>query len=300
MILLIGVTGFLGPVVLEKLLEKKHSVKCLVRPDSSRIKLEEVANRKGRELSFSTGTLQSEDSIFNSIKDVNAVIYLVDLKNTYLVKNFLQTARRTSLKRVVFISSTTVLLPMKNKVKESKINSENLIKKSNLDYTILRPTMIYGSEDDENFSKMIRFIKMRGFFITFGSGENLIQPIHIEDVADAAVNVLENSKTYKKTYEICGKEPLKYNQMLKIVRNKMKKQFIIIKLPISLSKFLVSIYSKISKNSALTPDQIERMRINKSYSYKQAEVDFNFSPISFENSIKKLIKKIEYTSEEWS
>ena len=300
MILLIGATGFLGPVVLEKLLEKKHSVKCLVRPDSSRIKLEEVANRKNRELSFSTGTLQSEDSIFNSIKDVNAVIYLVDLKNTYLVKNFLQAARRTSLKRVVFISSTTVLLPMKNKVKESKINSENLIKKSNLDYTILRPTMIYGSEDDENFSKMIRFIKMRGFFITFGSGENLIQPIHIEDVADAAVNVLENSKTYKKTYEICGKEPLKYNQMLKIVRNKMKKQFIIIKLPISLSKFLVSIYSKISKNPALTPDQIERMRINKSYYYKQAEVDFNFSPISFENSIKKLIKKIEYTSEEWS
>ena len=289
MILLIGATGFLGPVVLEKLLEKKHSVKCLVRPDSSRIKLEEVANRKNRELSFSTGTLQSEDSIFNSIKDVNAVIYLVDLKNTYLVKNFLQAARRTSLKRVVFISSTTVLLPMKNKVKESKINSENLIKKSNLDYTILRPTMIYGSEDDENFSKMIRFIKMRGFFITFGSGENLIQPIHIEDVADAAVNVLENSKTYKKTYEICGKEPLKYNQMLKIVRNKMKKQFIIIKLPISLSKFLVSIYSKISKNPALTPDQIERMGIDKSYSYKQAEADFNFSPISFENGIEKLI-----------
>jgi len=289
MILLIGATGFLGPVVLEKLLEKKHSVKCLVRPDSSRIKLEEVANRKNRELSFSTGTLQSEDSIFNSIKDVNAVIYLVDLKNTYLVKNFLQAARRTSLKRVVFISSTTVLLSMKNKVKESKINSENLIKKSNLDYTILRPTMIYGSEDDENFSKMIRFIKMRGFFITFGSGENLIQPIHIEDVADAAVNVLENSKTYKKTYEICGKEPLKYNQMLKIVRNKMKKQFIIIKLPISLSKFLVSIYSKISKNPALTPDQIERMGIDKSYSYKQAEVDFNFSPISFENGIEKLI-----------
>ena len=77
--------------------------------------------------------------------------------------------------------------------------------------------------------------------------------------------------------------------MLKIVRNKMKKQFIIIKLPIGLSKFLISIYSKISKNPALTSDQIERMRIDKSYSYKQAEADFNFSPISFENGIEKLI-----------
>lgn len=81
--------------------------------------------------------------------------------------------------------------------------------------------------------------------------------------------------------------------MLKIVRNKTKKQFITIKLSISLRKFLVSTYSKISKNPALTPDQIERMRIDKSYSYKQAEADFNFSPTSFENSIEKLVEKIE-------
>jgi len=81
--------------------------------------------------------------------------------------------------------------------------------------------------------------------------------------------------------------------MLKIVRNKMKKQFITIKLSISLRKFLVSTYGKISKNPALTPDQIERMRIDKSHSCKQAEADFNFSPTSFENGKEKLVEKIE-------
>lgn len=291
MILLIGATGFLGPVVLEKLLEKNYKVKCLVRSDSNRSKLLKVSKRLGKEIIFSIGTLQSEDSIFNNIKDVSSVIYLVDLENTYLVKNFLRAAKRTNLKRVVFISSTTVLLPLETRIKEAKTNSENLIKKSDLDYTILRPTMIYGSCDDENFSKMIDFIKRKGFFVTFGSGENLIQPVYIEDVADAIVSVLENSKTYKKTYNICGKEPLKYIDMLKIVQDKMGKRFKIIKLPLNLSRFLVSIYNKLSKRPLLTPDQIERMKVNKAYSYKEAEQDFGFSPKSFEYGIEKLIRE---------
>ncbi|GAH22869.1 unnamed protein product, partial [marine sediment metagenome] len=54
-----------------------------------------------------------------------------------------------------------------------------------------------------------------------------------------------------------------------------------------------SIYSKIFKNPSLTPDQIERMAINKSYPYDKAREDFNFSPVSFEDGIEKLIKELE-------
>ncbi|GAH22864.1 unnamed protein product [marine sediment metagenome] len=57
---------------------------------------------------------------------------------------------------------------------------------------------------------------------------------------------------------------------------------------------LFSIYSKIFKNPSLTPDQIERMAINKSYPYDKAREDFNFSPVSFEDGIEKLIKEIKY------
>jgi nucleoside-diphosphate-sugar epimerase len=153
--------------------------------------------------------------------------------------------------------------------------------------------MIYGSKDDINFSKMIRFIKKKGFFITFGSGNNLIQPIYIEDVAYAVSNVLDNKKTYGKIYNIAGKNPLKYNDMLDIIRNKLKKRFKVIKLPIKFSKFFISIYTKISKNPILTPDQIERMGIDKVYSYQKARADFDFSPLSFENGIEKLINELE-------
>ena len=69
--------------------------------------------------------------------------------------------------------------------------------------------MIYGSEDDRNYSKMLDFIKKHGFFVMFGNGENLIQPVFIEDVASAVAAVIENNRTFKKIYTLCGKEAYK-------------------------------------------------------------------------------------------
>jgi len=292
MILLIGATGFLGPYVLKALLSKNYKVNCLVRPSSSRTALLSIAKSAGKNIDFSTGNLESGDSIITAIKIAGSVIYMVDLEYTNLLETFLKTAARTGLKRVIFISSTTVLIPLESKVKSQKINSENLIKKSGFDYTILRPSMIYGSKNDPNFSKMIKFIKDKGFFITFGSGNNLIQPLYIEDAAEAVSSIINNKKTYKKIYNIAGKSPLKYNDMLKIVKEKLKKNFRIIKFPLRLSSLFISLYSKVSKNPLLTADQIARMGVDKAYSYQKAREDFGFSPINFEKGIEKLIKKL--------
>jgi nucleoside-diphosphate-sugar epimerase len=293
MILLIGATDFLGPYVLKALLSKNYKVNCLVRPSSTRAALLSIANSAGKDIDFSTGNLESGDSIITAIKRASSVIYMVDLENTHLLETFLKTAARTGLKRIIFISSTTVLIPLESKVKSQKINSENLIKKSGFDYTILRPSMIYGSVNDPNFSKMIKFIKDKGFFITFGSGDNLIQPVYIEDVAKAVSSIINNKKTYRKIYNMAGENPLKYNEMLEIIKEKLKKSFRVIKLPIRLSSLLISLYSMFSKKPLLTADQILRMGIDKTYSYREARKDFGFSPMSFEKGIERLIKKLE-------
>ena len=293
MILLVGATGFLGPPVLKKLLETGYEASCLIRTDSDKTNLLDTAKSAGKNILFSSGTLRSSDSLILALKKADSVIYMVDLEHTDLLENFLSAARRAGIKRAVFISSTTVLIPQDSTVKNRKINSEILIASSELDYTILRPTMIYGSKDDNNFSKMITFIKKRGFFVIFGNGNNLIQPIFIEDVADSIIRIIDNKKTYGKIYNIAGKDSLRYKDMLGIIRNKLKKHFRIIRLPLKFSRLLISIYAKISGNPSLTPGQIERMGIDKVYSFHEASVDFDFSPVSFEDGIERLIKKLE-------
>jgi uncharacterized protein YbjT (DUF2867 family) len=293
MILLIGATSFLGPSVLENLLDTGQDVKCLTRIRNHRDNPKSTAKNPGGKASFINGDLRSPDSIINALNDVSGIVYLVDLVKTDLLDNFLLAVCRSRVKRIVFISSTTVLLPNQSNAKTSKIRSEELIRKSGLDSTILRPTMIYGVPDDPNFSKMLKFIKKRGFFVTFGQGRNLIQPIYIGDVAKAVADVINNDITHKKTYEIAGQEPIEYNDMLKTVRQASGINFKILRLPIIPAKAFISVLGRLIKKISLTPGQIERMGVDKVYSYKDAERDFGFSSISFEEGIKKLIKKMK-------
>jgi nucleoside-diphosphate-sugar epimerase len=308
-LLIIGATSFIGPSVLEKILPalsgREDTISCLVRTDTDReklAKLEGLALSHNRKINFTMGNLFSSDSIFNCIKGPgfadcpDCLVYLVDLKNTIFIKNLLSAVSRTGVKRAVFVSSTSVLVPFENEMKKAKLQSESLIQdfgnRIGFNYTILRPTMLYGSPDDRNYSKMLDFIKKRGFFVMFGNGENLIQPVFIEDAAGAVAAVIRNDKTINKTYTLCGKEPLKYKDMLLIVKSLVKKPFKIIRLPLLASKFLVAAYSKIIPKSNLKPDMIERMQVDKAYSYESAQKDFGFSPIAFRQGIEVLIRKM--------
>ena len=292
MVLLIGATGFLGPPVLKGLLKAGHRVGCLVRPASRCGRLVRAAKEAGKDISLVGGDLGDPDSIPGLLRDASSAVYMVDLVKTGLLKNFLSAASKAGLKRIIFISSTTVLVPLESRIKDSKLESEKLIRDSGLLYTILRPTMIYGSGDDPNFSRMLKFIKKWGFFVTFGSGENLIQPVFIDDVAGAVVKVLEEAGTHKKTYELPGRSPLKYKHMLDIVKGETGRDFKVIRLHQGFSRAVVSVCSRLSKDPSLTAGQIDRMGIDKVYDYRKAREDFGYSPAGFKKGIRLLIKKL--------
>ncbi len=290
MIILVGATSFIGPPVLEKLLLKGYEVKCFIRAGEDTSKLKEAADKAGRTFFVARGNLNSPDSIYCTLKGASALIYLTDLKRKSYIKNTLSAASRANLARLVFLSSTTVLLPTESQIKKDKLESEDMIKSSKKDYTILRASMIYGSEDDTNFSKMIRFVREKGYFYLFGTGKNLIQPVHIQDVAFALAEVIENKKTYRKTYELAGREPITYSRMLDIVRSKTGVDFKVRKIPLGLAKIGAGLYSALSRNPRISAGQIEGLKIDKAYSYEAAGKDFGFDPLSFEEGIEKLIK----------
>jgi len=291
MIYVVGGTSFLGKKVIEKLLNNGKELRCLFRSEAAKHILLDLQEKNEKKLDLAGGNLLSADSLIYGLKDTDSAIYMVRLEYVEFIKNFINAALKCGLKRAVFISSTTTLLPSENKIKKLKLESEEMIKNSGLDFTILRPSMIYGSNGDNNFYKMLNFIKNRGFFVIFGNGKNLIQPVYVDDVAGAISDVLGNSVTFGKTYEICGKNALQYNEMLKIVRGKLKRNFKIIKLPIRASKLGLNFYKKIVKKSDFNSDQIERMRIDKAYSYADAQKDFGFAPVSFEEGIEKEINE---------
>jgi nucleoside-diphosphate-sugar epimerase len=84
-------------------------------------------------------------------------------------------------------------------------------------WTILRPTLIYGSGRDQNVSAVARFARRYGFFPVAHPAAGLRQPVHADDLAQAAVAAIGNPKAYNRAFDLPGGETLTYRHMVERV-----------------------------------------------------------------------------------
>jgi nucleoside-diphosphate-sugar epimerase len=81
-------------------------------------------------------------------------------------------------------------------------------------WTILRPTLIYGSGRDQNVSAVARFIRRFGFFPVAHPASGLRQPVHADDLAIAAVAAIANPNAFNRAFNLPGGETLTYREMI--------------------------------------------------------------------------------------
>jgi hypothetical protein len=128
------------------------------------------------------------------------------------------------IKRIVILSSTSSITKQTSTdVKEQKI-VQQLIEGENrvtawaaanqIEWIILRPTLIYGLVRDKNISEIIRFIRRFGFFPLIGKATGLRQPVHARDVAMACMRALQALNLRNCTYNLTGGETLPYREMI--------------------------------------------------------------------------------------
>ena len=86
---------------------------------------------------------------------------------------------------------------------DTKWRAEELVRSSGLDWTILKPAVIYGPGDDM-VSHLVKMIRFAPVFPVVGRGDSLLQPVHAGDVAAAVVGALGNDRSIGKAYDVVG------------------------------------------------------------------------------------------------
>jgi NADH dehydrogenase len=84
----------------------------------------------------------------------------------------------------------------------SKGEGERVVAQSGLDYTILRPSIVFGRED--RFLNMFAQLARRFLVLPLGASEARFQPIYVRDVAQCIVTALDDDVTIGQTYNLCG------------------------------------------------------------------------------------------------
>ncbi|MBZ4643298.1 MAG: hypothetical protein PWQ25_1406 [Deferribacteres bacterium] len=247
-VFLTGSTGFVGKEVLKKLVEKGHNVVALARDKSKTLDLDNVI--------YVYGDILKPETYEKYLRECDAVIHLVGIIKEYpdkgvtfekmhfeATKNIVDIASKYSIKRFVHMSANGTRQDAVSNYHKTKYMAEEYVKSKIKNYTIFRPSVIYGPGDI--FINMLnRFMKLTPFFSYFGDGGYKMQPVSVFEVAELFVNALTNENSLAKTYSVCGNKVLTYKQILKLIMAVTKRRVLLFSVPEFIISALVKLFGK--------------------------------------------------------
>ncbi|MCX7570592.1 complex I NDUFA9 subunit family protein [Tumebacillus sp. DT12] len=247
-ILLTGATGFVGHGILERLLEAGHEVRCLLRKNSA---LPEKWMATGR-VELAHGDILDTATLPKAMAGTDAVIHLVGIIREHRgkgvtfervhvqgTKNMVNVAKSVGVPRFVHMSALGARPDAVSMYHKTKWEAEEYVRNSGLNWTVFRPSVIFGP-GDEFVNMLADVLRKTPVFPIFGSGRYSLQPVARENVAAGFVKALELPETIGRAYEVGGPEPIPYRQMLqRIARAIGKKGVVTVPVPVFLVKPVV-------------------------------------------------------------
>ncbi len=275
-LLLTGGTGLLGGGLLNLLLAEGHEVRCLVRERSLHAsRLDELRVELVR------GDVEDARALSRALSGMDALLHVAGIEYAPQV---VEAARRAEVSRLVVVGSTSVHSAYKFR-SGPKLRMEKVVRESGLGYTIVRPSMIYGSELDKNMHRLLRFLDRSPAFPVFGSGENLWQPVYYEDCARGVYEALVRSAAVGQSYDLPGAEPLTYMELVKTAAGALERKPRIVRLPLEPVRLSLTAAERLRLPLPIRSEQVLRLREDKAYSYDKAEWELGYAPRPFSEGI---------------
>ena len=252
-----GAFGYTGKYIARKLLSYGHEVRTLTgHPGRASPFGDQV---KAYPLDFDdpyalVQNLSGATTLYNTYWirfPRGAVTFDAAVENTNILVN---AAIQAGVQRIIHISITNPSLDSPLAYFKGKALVEDAIIGSGLDYRIIRPTLMFGAED-VLINNIAWFLRRFPFFPVPGKGDYPVQPVHVEDVAAAAVSVAEQGEN---TIQDCvGPETYTYEQLVRLIAGRVGSKAKIVHLPPGLALFLSRMAGYVVRDVVLTRAEID-------------------------------------------
>lgn len=274
--LVTGATGFTGEHVVKKLLQGSNEVVAFARPCSRMDWL------RGQGVPIHLGDLGDQSSLQSALHDVEVLLNVASLGFGHAA-NVVAAAEAAGVQRAVFVSTTAVFTSLPSPSKAGRLNAERLIQSSQLRYTILRPTMIYGTPRDRNVWRLINYLRTWPVVPVVGSGLALQQPVYVEDVAQAILKAVQCDDSIGRIYNLAGASPLSFLDMIDTVCRQLRRSVARLHIPLSPARVAARILRPLGL--PVTPEQVQRLSEDKAFDISPARSDLCYTPLSFSDGL---------------
>ena len=284
-VLVTGGSGFLGRRVIPSLVDRGYGVTALARSEQAATVVRELG---AEPIEGDLGVPESIRAAFSSFAagGNSTLLNLASLGSGHAAST-VAAAEGAGLARAVFVSTTAIFTNLNVTSKTVRLAAEEAVQQSALDWTIVRPTMIYGAPDDRNMARLLRVLHRWPALPMPGGGRRLQQPIHVEDLAAFLVSVLDYPGAVRMAYDVAGPEALTLRQMIEEAGAAVGKRVYMLPMPLNLTVKLAKLGERIGVRALPTAEQFERLAEDKRYDITAAKRDLAFDPRPFREGIAK-------------
>ncbi len=296
MILLTGATGFIGSQTAKTLREKGFAVRALVRPQANTQALRSL----GVELAI--GDIGDPASLAKACQGIEQIVHLVGIIrelppkvtfekiHTEGTRNLLSAAKSAGVKKFVYISAIGARSGAPARYHQTKWAAEEMVRSCGLEWTILRPSVVFGPGDD--FINLLAndLVKTPPFIPVIGTGLNKLQPLWVKDLAEVIAQSIPLGVFNNRTIELGGSEQLTFREILEIIANQFKLRKPFINIPLALVKPAIAFGTAIAPQLLpLTSDQLTMLQEDNITNEKPFSKDFSLVPVTLAEGIKQYL-----------
>lgn len=292
-VFLTGGTGYVGRAVLSTLIASGHEVVAVVRKPQS---------YTHASITWVQGDVLDPQSILDGMEGCDAVIHLVgiirehpstgvtfDKIHVEATRNIVASCKVKGISRYLHMSALGARKGSLSAYQHSKALAEETVMSSDLDWTIFRPSVIFGP-GDEFVNTLAQAIRYTPIFPVFGNGQYKLQPIALQNVADSFVQALSRDNTSRRRYDVGGPLSYTYDNLLQEIGEAIgKKKTRLIHVPVSIVSPVVQALQGLSFFPITYPQLLMLLESNTCDPSRFYQT-FDLTPINFEEGIRRYLK----------
>jgi NADH dehydrogenase len=283
-----GGTGFLGRHISRALLDADHEVTVLSRtPD----KVATIAALEGAGAAHADVTdpsslhepLRGHEAVVNCAQFPNHPVEVRRKGLTYDrydrqgTENLVAAALAIGVPRFVYVSGAGADVSSAKTWYRAKGFAEDAIKRSGLEFSILRPSWAYGPED-RALNKFVLIAKLSPVIPIPGVRPQLIQPVHVDDIAMAVGRIFERDLAWGRIFEIGSDEVMTMRQVVRTMLAVLGKRRALLPIPLALAK-MGSAPLKLLPSPPMTPQGIDFAAQNGLVDIKEMKEVLGVDPV---------------------
>jgi uncharacterized protein YbjT (DUF2867 family) len=228
-----GASGYMGSHITAELRQLGYTVRCVVRLKSSEEDLRLLEKTGAEVYRANLGAPDSQEVLKKAFTGAGCAIHTIgtvaprrgetlsDL-HIHQTASFVLTCERNKVGKMIMISSLGTRAGATANYHQTKWLAEEILRKQQIPYLILRPAFVVGKVFGRRNSKLVdrylKLIKEKSVVPLIAGGGNLIQPIFISDLVKAVVEGVSRPASdpdvFSRTLDIAGPEQMTMRQFV--------------------------------------------------------------------------------------